>query len=74
MLGEGGKVFDLAIGAVRLDFPDANVVVTTSSSQTTFAAGLKVSRVDGRVLLVPIDDEGGGLHLDDGMLRRLCRG
>lgn len=56
VLGEGGEVFDLAIGAVRLDSPDADVVVTTSSSQTTLAAGLKVSRVDGGILLVPIDD------------------
>lgn len=74
MLGEGREVFNLAIGAVRVDFPDANVVITTSSSETTLAAGLKVSRVDGGVLLVPIDDERRGLHPDEGMLRQLCRG
>ena len=74
MLGQGGEIFDLAIDAVRVDFPDANVVVTTRGSETTLAGGFKVSRVDWGVLLVPIDDERSGLHLDDSVLRRLCRG
>lgn len=70
VFGECGKVFDLAIGAVGVNLPDANVVVTTSGSETALAIGFKVSRVDRSVLLVPIDNEGGGLHPDDRVLRR----
>lgn len=74
MLGERREVVDLAIGAIGFDLPDANVVVTTSGRETALAAWFEVSRVDRSVLLVPIDDEGRGLHLVDMMLQRLRGG
>lgn len=56
VFGEGGQVFDLSFGSFRVDSPDADVVVTTSSSKSAFSTGFEVNRVDRRVLLVPIDD------------------
>jgi hypothetical protein len=44
------------------------MVVTTSCGQAAFASGFEVSRVDGRVLVVPIDDERRGLHRDGGSM------
>lgn len=62
MLGQGREVFDLSFGPVRLDLPDSNMVITTGRSKTTLSTGLEVRRVDGGVLVVPIDDERRGLH------------
>ena len=56
VFGEGRQVFDLSLCSFRVDSPDANVVVTTSSSKPAFSTGFKVNRVYRRVLLVPIDD------------------
>ena len=66
MLGEGREVFNLTVRAVRVDFPDANVVVTTSSGQAALAGGLEMGRVDRGVLVMPIDDERRGLHCVEG--------
>ena len=56
VLGEGREVLDLALRAVAFDVPEAYIVVAASGGQTPLAAGLKVSRVDWGVLVVPIDD------------------
>lgn len=62
MLGEGGEVLDFPLGAVGVDPPEADVVVTAGGGQTPLTTGFEVSRVDGGVLVVPIDDEGVCLH------------
>lgn len=62
VLSQGCKVLGLAVLAVALDLPQPHIVVTSSGRQTALSRGLEVRRVDGRVLVVPIDDEGRRLH------------
>lgn len=62
MLGEGREVFDLALWTISLNLPYADMVVPASGCEPAPATGLKVGRVDGGVLVVPVDDEGRCLH------------
>lgn len=64
VLGESREVFYLAFCSIRFDFPDANVVVAAGRCKASSASWFKVNGVDGRVLLVPIDDERRCLHRD----------
>lgn len=68
MLGECREVFDFPLLPFDLNLPYSDVIVTASSCQTPLSTGLEVSRIDGGVLVVPIDDQRRGFHRVDGML------
>ena len=45
-----------------------DIVVSTSRGQASFAVGLEVHRVDGRMVVVPQDTVRSGLHGDGGSI------
>ena len=47
----------------RKVYPYADIVVESCSSYSAFAIGIVMNRVDGLVLVVPGDEQRGGLHV-----------
>lgn len=71
VLGERRQILDLAFGPIGFNLPHSNMIVTTSRGQAALAVWLEVGRVDWGILVVPIDDERRGFHLDACVLGRL---
>lgn len=59
---EGGQICNLAFFARYFYFPEADIVISAGSCQSTFSMGLEVGRVDGCIVVVPGHKQWSSLH------------